>query len=155
MAQTFQITINDDFTIPSDRFNDSIYISNRVAVVGSAVAGSLRSALSYIYMHDGPINLPRERLKAAEPFLEPRELVLARWLQTRTNGSLRSKYGDKALLAAREAKYKCTSCGFSDVRALHLDHIDGHTTGTEFACLCANCHNIKSREHDWSGEKRY
>ena len=96
------MNIDKDFIIPKDRINNLICILNRVANVGSAVAGHLRSILSYLYMHDGPINLQGERLKASEPFLEPRQIVLVRWLQTRTNGSLRSKYGAKALLAARQ-----------------------------------------------------
>ena len=143
------------FTIPDDRFDNTDYIIKRLAAVDASVSGLLKSTLSFLYMMDGPINLPKNRLKISEPFLEPRELVLVRWLQTRTNGSLRSKYGSKALLAARSAKYKCITCGFSDVRALHLDHVDGHIKETDFACLCANCHNIKSRACDWSGEKRY
>ena len=101
------------------------------------------------------MNLPRERLKMAELFVEPHERLLLRWLYTRTNGNLRSTYGAKALIAARTSRYRCCRCGFADVRALHIDHIDGRTTDTECSCLCANCHNIKSREKDWSGEKRY
>jgi hypothetical protein len=143
------------FTIPDDRFDNTDYILKRLAAVDSSVSGSLKSTLSFLYMTDGPINMPKDRLKISEPFLEQREIVLVRWLQTRTNGSLRSKYGTKALHAARFAKYKCITCGFSDIRALHLDHVDGHVKGTDFACLCANCHNIKSRVCDWSGEKKY
>jgi hypothetical protein len=148
-------TITNNFEIPSTRFDDHAYILKRVAAAEFPVSGSLKTTLSYLYLSDGPINLPRERLKASEIYLEPRELVLVRWLQTRTNGSLRSKYGARALLAARNSRYRCITCGFADIRALHLDHIDGHTADTEFACLCANCHNIKSREYDWSGERRY
>ncbi|MDD2310445.1 MAG: HNH endonuclease [Desulfuromonadaceae bacterium] len=146
---------SNDYTIPMDRFNNTIYLLSRVAEADLPAVGSMKSTLSFLYLHEGPVNLPRERLKASEPFLEPRELVIVRWLQTRTNGNLRSKYGAKALLAARNANYRCVTCGFSDVRALHLDHIDGHTIDTDFACLCANCHNIKSRKMDWSGDKKY
>jgi hypothetical protein len=149
------IVMNLVFTIPDDRFDNTDYIHRRLAAADSSVSGSLRSTLSYLYMMKGPKNLPKDRLKSSEPHLERREFVLVRWLQTRTNGSLRSKYGAKALQAARSAKYKCITCGYSDVRALHLDHIDGHIEGTDFACLCANCHNIKSRACDWSGEKKY
>lgn len=90
----------------------------------------------------------------AELYLEPRERVLMRWLYNRTNGNLRATYGAKALRAARVSRYRCEHCGFADLRALHIDHVHGRTTETPCACLCANCHNIKSREHDWSGEKR-
>lgn len=129
---------DDEYVIPPDRFNNTTHMLRRVAEAEFSAAGPLKSTLSFLYMHEGPVNLPRERLKAAEPFLEPRELVIVRWLQTRSNGSLRSKYGAKALLAARRANYRCVTCGFSDVRALHLDHVDGHTIDTDFACLCAN-----------------
>jgi len=147
--------MENEFEIPTNRFDNKLFIIKRVGEANISVAGSLKSTLSYLYFSDGPKNLPRERLKVSESYLEPREIVLARWLQTRTNGSLRSKYGVKALLAARSSRYKCASCGFADIRALHLDHVEGHTADTEFACLCANCHNIKSREHDWSGERKY
>jgi hypothetical protein len=114
----------------------------------------LETALSYLYLMSGPKNLPRNRMKAAEPHLEKRERLLVHWLTTRTNGRHRAGYGFPALVAARRARYRCKKCGFADVRALHLDHVNGHVKGTAFACLCANCHNIKSREHDWSGRKR-
>lgn len=148
-------SMENEFEIPTNRFDDNYFIMKRVGEADILVAGSLKTTLSYLYLSDGPINLPRERLKFSECYLEPREIVLARWLQTRTNGSLRSKYGAKALLAARNSRYKCAACGFADIRALHLDHVEGHTVDTAFACLCANCHNIKSREHDWSGERKY
>ena len=144
-----------EFVIPLDRFDSSDYIGSRLTIAPEPAQGALRTALSYLYLSEGPINLPRDRLKLAEVHLEPRERVLARWLHTRTNGNLRSTYGAKALQAARSGRYRCAECGFADVRALHLDHVDGRVAMTEFACLCANCHNIKSREHDWSGERRY
>lgn len=150
-----EVLVEGDFIIPLERFDNPDYITDRLAATPESVRGVLRTALSYLYLSSGPINLPRHRLKLAERHLEPRERVLARWLQTRTNGSLRSTYGARALKAARSERYRCAECGFADVRALHLDHVDGRTVETEIACLCANCHNIKSREHDWSGERRY
>jgi hypothetical protein len=36
---------------------------------------------------------------------------------------------------------------------MNLDHVNGRVAGTPFACLCANCHTIKSRANDWNGEK--
>lgn len=145
--------MNDEVVIPAERFNRT-YIENRVELVSASARGSLRSALSYLYLIDGPTNLPRARLKLAEPHLDPGERLLIRWLYTRTNGSLRSTYGPRALRAARKAQYRCTECSFADVRALQLDHVNGHTPDTSFACLCANCHSIKSRAKDWSGKKR-
>lgn len=143
------------FVVPVERFADSHYVEQRLAEVPNEARGAVRTALLYLYAPDGPLNLPRERLKIAKRFVEPRERLLLRWLYTRTNGNLRSTYGAEALAAARAARFRCTTCGFADVRALHIDHVDGRVQTTEFACICANCHNIKSRERDWSGVKRY
>jgi hypothetical protein len=98
------------------------------------------------------VNLPRERLLVAEPHLQAAERVVIRWLYTRTNGNLRSSYGASALRAARDSRYRCEACNFGDVRVLNLDHVNGHVANSPFACLCANCHTIKSRESDWTGE---
>lgn len=141
----------DRFLIPIDRFDDTPYIESRVSAVSEEIAGSLRTALRYLYLSDGPINLPRDRLKKAEPFLEPAERVVIRWLYTRTNGNLRSRYGAAALRAARRQRYRCEHCGHADVRVLNLDHVDGSGSRERFACLCANCHCLKSREYDWTG----
>lgn len=145
---------NTDFSIPEDRFDNGEFIERRVSSTPVQVHGAVRTALLYLYSSSGPKNLPRERLKLAEPFVEAREKVLLRWLQTRTNGSLRATYGEKALIAARNSRYRCTGCGFSDVRALQIDHVDGRKKETAFACLCANCHCIKSRAKDWSGTRK-
>ena len=141
------------FHIDLARFNDAEYIESRVMIVPELHRGSLRTALNYLYQDTGPINLPRTRLQTADPYFEPSERVVVRWLYTRTNGSLRSKYGSDALRAARSNRYRCEACGFEDVRVLNLDHVNGRVIGTPFACLCANCHTIKSRESDWTGEK--
>lgn len=138
-------------TIDVSRFGDSNLIESRVETAPDAEQGSLRTALSYLYMSDGPTNLPRDRLKLAERHLDPAERIVVRWLYTRTNGRLRKHYGRKSLLAARAAQYRCESCGFADVRVLNLDHVHGRDSDSdEFACLCANCHAIKSRVHDWA-----
>jgi hypothetical protein len=34
---------------------------------------------------------------------------------------------------------------------LNLDHVEGHSKKDLFACLCSNCHCLKSRANDWSG----
>lgn len=135
------------------RFNDDGYIESRTAAVPAVDRGSLRTALSYLYKDDGPVNLPRDRLLVAEPHLEAAERLVIRWLYTRTNGNLRSSYGAAALRAARASRYRCEVCEFADVRVLNLDHVNGRVAGTPFSCLCANCHTIKSRESDWTGEK--
>ena len=140
------------FQIDSTRFNDPGYIESRVTTVPVPDRGSMRTALRYLYQDDGPINLPRARLLAADPHLEPAERIVIRWLYTRTNGNLRSEYGANALRAARSSRYRCEVCGFQDVRVLNLDHVNGRVVDTPFSCLCANCHTIKSRETDWTGE---
>lgn len=140
-----------DYLIPMDRFDNEEYIKGRVSAVKAEAMGSLRTTLTYLYLTAGPINLPRGRLKISEPFLEPAELILVRWLQTRTNGSERKNYGADALRSARCQRYRCEHCGHADIRVLHLDHIKGRKSEGGFACLCANCHMIKSRQHDWSG----
>jgi hypothetical protein len=134
-----------------ERFDNTAYLESRVSEVAADSVGSLRSALRYLYLSDGPINLPRDRLKKAEPFLDPAERVVVRWLYTRTNGSLRSSYGASALRAARRQRYRCEHCGHADVRVLNLDHVDGRGNRERFACLCTNCHCLKSREKDWVG----
>ena len=138
-------------SIDPDRFNNAAYIGVRVTAAAPSDRGSLRTVLTYLYQDDGPINLPRSRLKIGARYLDATEHVLVRWLYTRTNGSERKKYGKRAFLAARRSRYRCEDCGFADVRALNLDHVEGRTADTPFACLCANCHSIKSRERDWLG----
>ena len=140
--------------IDATRFNNNGHVESRLAAVRTEEQGALRTALSYLYLDDGPINLPRLRLLAAESHLDATERIVIRWLYTRTNGSLRSEYGADALRAARASRYRCETCGFADVRVLNLDHVNGRTAGTPFACLCANCHTIKSREKDWTGNSR-
>lgn len=147
-------SMGTEFAVPQDRFDSRSYLETRVLAAPAAVQGPLRTTLSYLYFTDGPLNMPRDRMKLAEPHLEPRERLLVRWLFTRTNGRHRATYGARALKAARRAHYRCQQCGFPDVRALHIDHVSGHVAETAFACLCANCHNIKSRQHDWSGRAR-
>ena len=140
------------WSIPPSRFDNGAYLDRRVRSADPESQGSLRTALRYLYESRGPDNLPRDRLKRAQPYLENRELIVGRWLYTRTNGNLRKHYGKAALRAARRARYRCQECGYADVRALNLDHVGGRRASTHrFACLCANCHTIKSRHIDWTG----
>lgn len=145
------LKIDTELTIDRDRFGNVELIESRVAALHADERGSFRTALSYLYLPDGPINLPRDRLLIAEQYLDDAERIVIRWLYTRTNGSERKNYGRNALIAARAAQYRYESCGFDDVRVLNLDHVHGRVSDLdEFACLCANCHTIKSRAHDWS-----
>jgi hypothetical protein len=140
---------NSNFTIPIARFDNAAYIKKRIALIPKFAQGAVKTALTYLYLKSGPKNLPRDRLKLAKDWVEPREYFLLRWLYTRTNGRLRSTYGEKALITARKSRFRCSECGYADVRALHIDHVDGRTADTPLSCLCANCHNIKSRKSDW------
>lgn len=137
------------FLIPIDRFDNLKYIEDRASSVEPSVGGAVRTALRYLYVTDGPVNLPRDRMLKAQPFLEPSERILVRWLFTRTNGSERKRYGSAALVAARKQRYRCQHCGHADVRVLNLDHVEGRHNRKLFACLCANCHTLKSRDSDW------
>jgi hypothetical protein len=144
--------IDAELTIDPSRFGDTTLIESRVSQLPNTEQGSFRTALSYLYLPDGPVNLPRGRLLVSESYLDAAERLVIRWLYTRTNGSERKNYGRNALLAARAAQYRCESCGFADVRVLNLDHVHGRDSEMdEFACLCANCHTIKSRANEWSG----
>ncbi len=143
------------FLIPIDRFDNLEYIEARVSGLEPSVVGSVRTALKYLYITNGPINLPRDRMLKVQPFLEPAEKVLVRWLYTRTNGSERKRYGSAALLAARKQRYRCEHCGHADVRVLNLDHVEGRHNRELFVCLCTNCHTLKSRDRDWVNQARH
>jgi hypothetical protein len=145
--------MGDLLSIDPPRFNNPAHVRERVSAAALSDRGSLQTALQYLYGDDGPTNLPRDRLKTTERYLDEAERILLRWLYTRTNGSERKNYGKAALIAARRSRYRCEGCGFADVRALNLDHVEGRTVDTPFACLCANCHTMKSRQRDWTGRK--
>jgi hypothetical protein len=145
-----RIEVPDEFVIPSERFDNPLFIQERVDAAPSAVQGRLKTALRYLYETQGPTNLGSDRKKGAWEFLEEREKILAQWLSSRTNGSERKNYGKSALHAARNARYRCADCGFPDMRCLHLDHVEGRNDPlSTFRCLCANCHQLKSRKKDW------
>ncbi|WP_157823896.1 HNH endonuclease [Melittangium boletus] len=145
-----RIEVPDEFLIPSERFDNPSLIQGRVDAAPSSVQGCLKTALRYLYETQGPTNLESDRRKVAWDFLEEREQIVARWLSSRTNGSERKNYGKGALHAARNARYRCADCGFPDVRCLQLDHVEGRKDPlSTFRCLCANCHQLKSRKKDW------
>jgi hypothetical protein len=140
--------------IDETRFNNDAYIEAVVAAAPAKDQRTLRTALAYLYKDDGPINLPRPTLLRVRQLLDAGERTVIQWLYTRTNGNPRKSYGAQALRAARSSRYRCSECQFDDVRVLNLDHVEGRVAGTPFACLCANCHTIKSREKDWTGKRR-
>lgn len=151
----FYCELNEKFIVAEERFDNEKYIEERISKVPENDRRKLKSVLAYLYLEDGPVNLTNDKYGVIEKYLEEVEIIVAKWLKTRTNGSLRKSYGSRAMLQAKKAKYRCEICGYADVRALHIDHVDGRVEDTDFACLCANCHNIKSREYDWDGSKRY
>ncbi len=143
-----------EYTISKTRFDNKEHIEKRLQNVPEAVRGSVKTALQYLYLRDGPKNLPADRKRLAEPYLDSAERILVRWLHPRTNGQYRKTYGYPALRCARRAQYRCERCGIADVRVLEFDHVEGRGSNKRFAVLCANCHRIKSRAVDWGGRPR-
>jgi hypothetical protein len=142
-----------DYCVPESHLNNPELIEKQVQEAPEESRPALRLVLSYLYIQDGPTNLRNPQYRLAEPYLRPYEVVMGRYLKSRTNGTGRRVYGKPALHHVRKVGYKCECCGFQDVRALHLDHAHGREHSV-FFLLCANCHNIKSRLFDWLGEKR-
>ena len=138
--------------IPLDRFNNEQWITGRLNQTPVDFRKSLAAILKYLYIDGGPTNLPRTAFKKAEHLLDSAEKVVTRWKITRTNGSERKNYGPAAGVEARDARYRCRTCGMPDTRVLDLDHTHGRKANAnkKFTCLCVLCHRIKSRENDWS-----
>jgi hypothetical protein len=61
---------DQSYMIPQDRFDDPDYIERRVRVLPTTSQGAVRTALSYLYLTNGPTNLQPDRRKVAEPHLE-------------------------------------------------------------------------------------
>lgn len=140
--------------VPSGAIDDIVMIDNRVQTAPEGARGALRLVLSYLFRSDGPTNLKNPQYRLAEPHLKEHEIVLARYLKSRTNGTGRRKYGKAGLRALRKAQYRCQACPEDDVRLLVLDHANGREDTEAFFVLCANCHQLKSRLFDWTGKKR-
>lgn len=139
----------DSWIINEENFSPE-KIKTRIEQCPDGEKKFLQSALNYLYGSTRTID--KERVNMSLKHLSNAEKKVIKWLFARTNGSLRKDYGANALLAAKNAKYKCSNCPFDDVRALELDHVEGKRSKalvTNFACLCANCHNIKSFKQDW------
>lgn len=144
---------SSEYWVPESHIDNATLIEQRVQAVVLPEQAALRLVLSYLYLSNGPTNLTNPKYRLAESHLLSYEIILARYLKSRTNGTGRRAYGKPALLHMRSTGYKCECCGFKDVRALNLDHVHGRTEQVFFV-LCANCHNIKSRLFDWHGKKR-
>jgi len=76
----------NEFCIPHWKIASPGYIANRLVHVPVSVRGAVKTTLEYLYLPDGPRNLPSDRKRLAEPYLDVAERVLVRWLQPRTNG---------------------------------------------------------------------
>lgn len=142
------------YHVPEENLNNADGIAARVEAVPPEAQSALRTTLSYLYLSNGPLNLRNPAFLIAQGYLTPCEVILARYLKSRTGGVGRKVYGKEALFQMRKAGYKCECCGNGDVRTLHLDHVHGRAQKVFFV-LCANCHNIKSRLFDWSGAKKF
>ncbi len=143
-----------EYTIDLAYLDNTDAIAARCEGLERNVAVSLKLVLSYLYLTGGPLNLRNPQYNPCAELLSPAELVMTRYLKTRTNGNGRRHYGQAALRAARKAKYRCEACSNGDVRVLVLDHVNGRTDVKNFFMFCADCHQIKSRLFDWTGKKR-
>lgn len=143
-----------EYTINPDAFDNETAITLRCQDLEPKVAKSLRLVLSYLYLTAGPVNLRNVQFNPSAKLLSTAELVMVKYLKSRTNGNGRRRYGQPALRAARKARYRCEACDNADVRVLVLDHANGRDDVENFFMFCADCHQIKSRLFDWSGKKR-
>ena len=99
-----------------------------------------------------------------------KELILTRKRRWAQEGSVDKKYRDALKLRVYDALgNKCVHCGFEDVRALQIDHINGggakdrkgksvsmfyrqvlRVNCEGYQLLCANCNWIKRHENgEW------
>lgn len=135
------------FQLDTTRIGNLDAIEARVAEVPESEREALRLALSYLYLVDGPVSIPRDAKSQSEQHLTPVELFVFQWLYKRTDGKLRRLYGPEALAAVKRSRYRCEKCEFSDVRALNLEKTE-HDEGSprhRFTCLCANCNTVAAR----------
>lgn len=134
--------------IPEKWVGDENIVKDRARLVADAdKARCVFLALKYLYL-SGKLNMQKRLMNSAMPFLEPSEQLMLRYLFNRSNGGLRQRYGHAAVAEAKASKFCCRDCGFGDVRTLTLDHVEGRGA-KQFRMLCANCHQIKSREKEW------
>jgi hypothetical protein len=151
--------IPEDWVIPTERFNNIVDIDSRCNAVDERLNGNFRSVLKYLYVdpENGGISSisPAVKKRVIEnKLLEETEAVLFKSLFTRSNGANKKEYGPGALLAARNARYKCEDCNNPDIRTHCIDHMWREGSLIGFQLLCHNCHAIKSRKEDWTGDKK-
>jgi hypothetical protein len=106
LSNKINISIDFEFIIPVERIDNNQQIEERVASAPHESQGSLRSALRYLYLKNGPVNLPRSRLLSARQFLDNAEKLVINWLYTRTNGSERKRYGTQRNTDAKDVDFQ-------------------------------------------------
>jgi len=152
------INIDSEWIIPEERFNNQNYLSEK-RDNNVPFKGVIESVIKYLYFdtqHNGisTFNNIKKKIIIENNLLEPREIIILKYLSSRTNGRLKSQYGALAIKEAKDAKYRCKVCGNPDIRTLCLDHIWVDEKLEGFKMLCQNCHSIKSRLEDWCGDKK-
>lgn len=114
-------------------------------------------------------NSYRKKIRAIDPtkYNEPAD---------KRNKRLRTKMQEKRKSILELLGNKCSKCGFNDLRALQIDHINGgggkeraqkgwqyrnylYSLSSEqiiskYQCLCANCHAIKTTEEIWKRQNQ-
>jgi hypothetical protein len=142
------ITVVDDSCVIDDAMFDNVSsIANRVAAADQAHRAGLRHVLERLYLSQGAVNISADKLALAKIYLSVAERIVVNLLR-----GWRTRYGAAAFIEGRRSRYRCSKCSFPDVRVLHCDHVQRENPMTPVACMCANCHNIKSREVDWTGK---
>lgn len=142
------------FAVPSRNIGSVEHIERRCRRSGIKHPDSLKKLLEYLYLPNGRCTMTKKIYKEAEPDLTPYEKILGKYFKARTNGSGRRAYGIHSLRAAQTARFRCQACGQSDVRTLQMDHVNGRDDKTTFQMLCANCHMVKSRLFDFTGNRK-
>jgi hypothetical protein len=74
-----------EFYVPTQHLNNTALIDMRVQDVPAGSQSALRLMLSYLYLENGLTNLRKPK---AEPYLMPYEVILSRYLKSRTNGTV-------------------------------------------------------------------
>ncbi len=95
------------YEIPAHWFESLRLLKRRIEKAPASARARVSHALRYMYFKTGPKNLPRAYMVEALPYLSLAEQKAIRWLQTRTNGNNRRRYGHLALVAARRARMRC------------------------------------------------
>lgn len=66
----FCLEIDNEYIIPEERIDNLKYIEERINSAIPEDKGSLRSILSYLYLHNGPFNVVKKRYLLSLKYLE-------------------------------------------------------------------------------------